>query len=322
MKPFDDKSKRVSIVLPVYNGARFLRESIDSCLQQTYRNIELVIVDDGSKDNSVEIVESYDDNRIKLIRHQINKKLPAALNTGFENTSGAYLTWTSHDNYYAATAVAEMVDFLERNPQVHFVFSDDYLVDEADQFLGVIERGPVERLPAVSCLGGCFLYRRAVYEKVGAYNEQTFLAEDYDYWLRVSAYFTLAHLNRPLYYYRQHADSLTRRYGGGETIEAAVAVQRQLLGKDLWRNRVLISQGHLSAASAFYDSNRRSSAARNTFWAIILNPKCLFNRRAQFILTGLCLGQRALQILSRLKQSVARAPLHGRLPDEKSRKSA
>ncbi len=310
MDAIDDGSKRVSIVLPVYNGARFLRESIDSCLQQTYRNIELVVVDDASKDNSVEIVESYRDDRIILVRHRANRKLPAALNTGFSRTSGAYLTWTSHDNYYAPTAIAEMVEFLEANPHVHFVFADDYLIDEADQFLGVVERGPVERLPAVSCLGGGFLYRRVVYEKVGGYNERTFLAEDYDYWLRVSAYFTLAHLKRPLYYYRQHPDSLTSRYGGGETIEAAVAVQRQLLGKDLWRNRVLISQGHLSAASAFYDSNRRSSAARNTFWAIILNPKCLFNRRAQFIVAGLCLGEGALHFLSRLKHAVTRVGTH------------
>ena len=80
MKTSDEKSKRVSIVLPVYNGARFLHQSIDSCLQQTYRNIEVIVVDDGSEDNSVDIVNSYDDDRIKLIRHETNRKLPAALN--------------------------------------------------------------------------------------------------------------------------------------------------------------------------------------------------------------------------------------------------
>jgi hypothetical protein len=76
-------------------------------------------------------------------------------------------------------------------------------------------------------VGGGFLYTRTAYEKVGPYNERIFLAEDYDYWLRVSAYFPIAHLARPLYYYRQHPASLTSRYSGGETIEAAVAVQRQ-----------------------------------------------------------------------------------------------
>lgn len=315
MKTLDEKSKLVSIVLPVYNGARFLRQSIDSCLQQTYRNIELIVVDDGSEDNSVEIVKSCDDDRIKLIRHQTNRKLPAALNTGFKHTSGVYLTWTSHDNYYAPTAVAEMVNFLEDNPHIHFVFTDDYFVDEADQMLGLVKRGPIERLAAESCLGGGFLYRRTVYETVGPYNEGAFLAEDYDYWLRVSAYFTLAHLARPLYYYRQHPESLTSRYGGGETIEAAVAVQRQLFGKNLWRNRVLLSQGHLSAASAFYGSNRRASAARNTLWGIALNPRCLLSRHAQILVAGLCLGQSGLRILVRLKHAVQCIALHGRLLD-------
>ncbi len=315
MSTFDEKPQVVSIVLPVYNGARFLRQSIDSCLQQTYRNIELIVVDDGSEDNSVEIVESYQDDRIKLIRHPTNRKLPAALNAGFKHSSGAYLTWTSHDNYFAPTAIAEMVHFLEENPHVRFVFTDDYFVDEANQILGVVRRGPAERLPAESCLGGGFLYTRTVYEKVGSYNERTFLAEDYDYWLRVSVHFTLAHLDRPLYYYRQHADSLTSRYGGGETIEAAVAVQRKLSGGHLWRNRVLLSQGHLSAASAFYWSHKRASAARNTFWGIALNPKCLLTRPAQILVAGLCLGQTGLRVLVRLKQAIRRAALQSHLLD-------
>jgi glycosyltransferase involved in cell wall biosynthesis len=315
MYTFDEKTKRVSIVLPVYNGARFLRQSIDSCLQQTYRNIELIVVDDGSEDDSVDIVKSYYDVRIKLIRHQTNRKLPAALNTGFKHTSGVYLTWTSHDNYYAATAIAEMVNFLEENPHIHFVFTDDFYVDEADKMLGVVKRGPIERLPELSCLGGGFLYTRTVYEKLGSYNERAFLAEDYDYWLRVSAYFTLGHLARPLYYYRQHPASLTSRYGGGETIEAAVLVQRQISGKNLWRNRVLLSQGHLSAAFAFYRTNRRTSAARNTLWAIALHPNCLLDRGTQFLLAWACLGESGLRMLSRLKHALRSIRFRGRLVD-------
>jgi glycosyltransferase involved in cell wall biosynthesis len=315
MNTFDDRCKLVSIVLPVYNGARFLRQSIESCLQQTYRNVELVVVDDGSQDNSIDIVNSYDDERIKLIRHETNRKLPAALNTGFRHTSGFYLTWTSHDNYYAPTAVAEMVHFLEANPDVQFVFADDYFIDEENQLLGVVRRGPVEQLATVSCLGGCFLYTRTVYEEVGFYNEQAFLAEDYDYWLRVSVCFNLAHFPQPLYYYRQHPDSLTSRYGRGETIDAALAVQRQLFGKNLWRNRVTLSQGHLSAACAFFCKNKRASAARSTLWGIALNPKCLLNRQAQVLVAGVCLGQTGVDILVRLKHAIRRIAPHSRLPD-------
>ena len=131
----------------------------------------------------------------------------------------------------------------------------------------------------------------------------------------MSVYFTLAHLGRPLYYYRQHQASLTSRYGGGETIEAAVVVQRRVSGKNLWKNRLLLSQGHLSAASAFYETNRRPSAARNTLWGIALNPKCLLDRRTQILVAGLCLGRSGIRILGRLKRATRRIALHGRLLD-------
>jgi len=90
MNTFDEKSKLVSIVLPVYNGARFLHQSIDSCLQQTYRNIELIVVDDGSEDNSVDIVKSYDDDRIKLIVTRLTES-SSRTEHGFKHTSGVYL---------------------------------------------------------------------------------------------------------------------------------------------------------------------------------------------------------------------------------------
>ena len=90
----------VSIVLPVYNGARFLAEAIQSCLAQTYPHWELIVVDDCSTDDSPQIVAGFaaDDARIRVIRHAHNRKLPGALNTGFDAARGEYLTWTSDDN--------------------------------------------------------------------------------------------------------------------------------------------------------------------------------------------------------------------------------
>jgi len=74
-------SSKVSIVLPTYNGAKYIRQSIDSCLNQTYKNIELIIVNDGSTDGTPEIIRSYEDGRIKYLTHEKNKGLPHALNT-------------------------------------------------------------------------------------------------------------------------------------------------------------------------------------------------------------------------------------------------
>jgi glycosyltransferase involved in cell wall biosynthesis len=221
-------AKRVSIILPVYNGARYLRQAIESCLTQTYQNFELIVVDDGSQDNSVEIVKTYTDSRLTLIQHDRNKKLPAALNTGFSHSIGSYLTWTSHDNYYVPTAIAELVQFLEDSRGVDFVYSDEYIIDERDGSVQLDRTGPVERLVEQSCLGGCFLYTRAVYEKLGPYDERLFLAEDYDYWLRALSSFKLAHLDRALYYYRLHPRSLTVLYTA-DGVELALRIRRRHL---------------------------------------------------------------------------------------------
>ena len=104
----------VSVVLPTYNGSKWLSQSIDSILKQTYRNLELIIVDDASTDSTPELIMSFAsrDPRIRIISHKSNKKLPQSLNDGFAIANGDYFTWTSDDNWYEPTAIEEMVTAL------------------------------------------------------------------------------------------------------------------------------------------------------------------------------------------------------------------
>ncbi|MDD5702835.1 MAG: glycosyltransferase [Dehalococcoidales bacterium] len=208
-----DPSVKVSIVLPTYNGAKYIRKSIDSCLGQTHSNLELIIVDDASTDETPQIINSYSDKRIKYIRHSRNLKLPRALNTGFKQATGEYLTWTSDDNFYDVNAIEIMVKCLLTYPQIGFVYADQYHIDENDHIKQYIAVGPVESLQLDNLIGGCFLYQRKVYEGIGEYNPDSFLAEDYDYWVRISKQFRMQRIRRPLYYYRLHKDSLTAKYG-------------------------------------------------------------------------------------------------------------
>jgi glycosyltransferase involved in cell wall biosynthesis len=298
--------KLVSIVLPVFNGARFLRQALDSCLQQTYRDLELIVVDNGSTDNSAAIVQSYHDPRITLLRHPTNRKVAGALNTGFRHARGAYLTWTAHDDYYAPTAIAEMVQVLEANPHVHIVFANEYYVDDADNILSFFKTGPVEQLAERNCIELCFLYRRIVYETVGAYDARAFLAEDYDYWLRASAYFTFAHLDRPLLYVREHVARLSTRYGRGEVTEVALAIRRRALGRDLRRNRTILSRVHVTAAGRLYEIPRRAAAGRALLWALAFDPRCLREYRVKVLLARLCVGPHGVRFLQWLKQTLRR----------------
>lgn len=201
----------VSIALPTYNGSKYLAHSVRSCLDQTLRNWELIIVDDASTDDTAEKIAelSRGESRIRVIRHTVNQKLPAALNTGFALAAGTYLTWISDDNLFRPQALAEMAAFLEANPQVGLVYSDYSLINENGEETQRRRVAENDQLYAVNCVGPCFMYRHAVMEEVGEYARDLFLAEDYDYWLRVSAKFRLAALHRDLYLYRAHPQSLT-----------------------------------------------------------------------------------------------------------------
>src|SRR3989338_315885 len=201
-------SPKVSIVLPTYNGAKYIRQSIESCLDQTYKNIELIIVDDASTDETPKIVKSYADTKLVYIRHEKNMKLPAAFNTGFSRASGDYLTWTSDDNYYDTAAIGKMIGFLQDNA-CDFVYCDYYKVKEGTSSEKKIMHLPDSlKLSVRNEVGACFLYSRAVKEAVGNYDTEMFLVEDYDYWIRVGKRFPMRHLGEPLYVYRDHAKAL------------------------------------------------------------------------------------------------------------------
>ncbi len=230
-----DPSVKVSVILPTYNGSKYLHQAIESCLNQTFRNIELIIVDDGSVEDLLKIINSYSDSRIKLLRHERNRGLAEALNTGFQNSTGEYLTWTSDDNYYAERAVEEMVRFLQTYPRVDFVYAEWFDFDErkADRGWRIRRNLAASLLEIENGIGACFLYRRKVYEAVGNYDAGAFLAEDYDYWIRVSRRFRMQMLFEPLYYYRYHAEALSVRHSVHEVRQRARVVWRR--NQSPWR---------------------------------------------------------------------------------------
>ncbi|MGD0577097.1 MAG: glycosyltransferase [Candidatus Staskawiczbacteria bacterium] len=201
--------EKASIILPTYNGTKHIKQSIKSCLGQTYNNLELIIVDDGSSAEILNIVDSFSDSRIKYIRHEKNKGLAEALNTGFSNSSGQYLTWTSDDNFYAPDAIKIMAKKLQENDKIDFVYANYYLVDDAGKMLRRVVPGSIKTMDMNNCIGACFLYKRKVYEKIGGYNSDFYLAEDYEYWLRIREKFNMVKLENFLYYYRQHKGSLS-----------------------------------------------------------------------------------------------------------------
>lgn len=222
----------ISIVLPTYNGARYLRKSLDSCLAQTFADFELIVVNDCSTDDTGAIAEEYarKDLRIRVIHNTFNKKLPLSLNIGFEQARGAYHTWTSDDNFYAPGALMTMVIALQTDEQTDLVYTDYSLVDGQDKVFGKrtfnnIYEGFTEWL---GC-GACFLYKAEIFAANRGYNPGAFLIEDYDFFMRAFLRFTFLYLPRyDLYYYREHDASLTSNQSDVVNDLAKMMIERQM----------------------------------------------------------------------------------------------
>lgn len=207
-----NENKLVSIVLPIYNGEKYMRTSIESIISQTYQCWELIIIDDCSTDNTPNIAKEYaqKDKRIKYFRNEINLKLPKGLNRGFSLAEGDYLTWTSDDNIYLPSAIESMVKKIE-SENVQFVFARCDVIDETGKIVDVIA-APDDYKRAIlggNFVGACFMYTRNVYLTVGDYNPDKFLVEDYDYWLRIFSQYEVCYINDTLYQYRWHSGALT-----------------------------------------------------------------------------------------------------------------
>lgn len=220
---------KISVILPVFNCEEYLKESIDSVLCQSYPNLELIIVDDGSTDLSGQIADSYlkIDSRVKVI-HQKNMKLPAALNNGFKLAKGEFLTWTSADNRMLPHCLETLASELIRDRTCDMVFGNMKLIDKNGSTIrgyGWYELPPLSGnviLPdspkflntvANNTIGAAFLYRSGAAAVLSKYCENLFTLEDYDYFMRMNSIFSIKHTlsKKPIYEYRIHKASLTSR---------------------------------------------------------------------------------------------------------------
>ena len=204
------ETPKVSIVLPVYNGEKYLIEAIKGILNQTYNDFELIIVNDCSYDGTINILNYFAniDKRISVITNKKNIGLPMSLNRGFAIAKGEYFTWTSDDNIFHRNALEKMVLYLDMHPDCGLVFSDMNLINEKGEVIGERICKNIE-LYKKNCIGASFMYRSGCEKKIGDYDDGKRYIEDYDYWLRIASYFQIGKIEEILYDYRYHNDSLT-----------------------------------------------------------------------------------------------------------------
>jgi glycosyltransferase involved in cell wall biosynthesis len=284
----------VSIVLPTYNGSRFLAESIESCLKQTYRHFELIVVDGGSTDETLAIVASFADARIRILRQQNNlERLPGALNFGFSHASGEFYTWAQDDDVYMPDAIEVLVAALLDQPEAGLAYTGMWFIDEHGQVIGEPTLGPPEHLYWTNSIGHCFLYRRSVAEHVGAYDCDYLMAEDNQYWIRVFKHATITQVPGRHYSHRFHSGSLTmRQYGRYQALRVAARARRELLGINrsaYWRQ---VAAAYVEEAFAAYAEHDYAHVRRCLSRGLCRNPLWLRNRGVCSILLTSCARRR------------------------------
>lgn len=256
----------ISIVLPTHNGARFLRESIDSCLAQTYTDFELILVDDCSTDATPEILAEYArrDCRVRTCRNPTNLKLPQSLNVGFSHASGRYFTWTSDDNRFRPHALQTMVQVLDHRPEVDVVYSDCSGIDNTGSAVAYYLAAPIETLVLVNCVGASFLYRRRVHEALKGFDASKPLIEDYDFWLRAARWFHFEPLPLDLYEYRHHESTLSAQHAA-EILALNRLLLREALPQADWLTRSARARAGVALSRLTLSFGQRRQALAD-FW--------------------------------------------------------
>jgi hypothetical protein len=208
---------RVSVAIPVYNTGRFLAEAIESVLDQTFRDIEVIVVDDGSTDASRAILERYaeSDNRVRLISNDRNLGLRVALNQAWQAARAPLVARVDSDDVALPDRLRRQVEFMNEHRDVAALGGVAVTIDVDGRPRSTIRFATGRAIDASlmrrrNCLvHGTMVIRRAVLESLGGYRLDQ--AEDYDLWLRISERWQLANLTDPLTLYRQHPDQTSLR---------------------------------------------------------------------------------------------------------------
>lgn len=185
---------KVSIIIPVYNGANYLREAIDSALAQTYKNIEVIVVNDGSNDGrKTETIAKAYGAHIRYF-YKENGGVASALNLGIKESEGEYISWLSHDDAFLPRKIEKQINYLQKEERKDniILFSDYEIINERSERIGVYNvpltkpENLLADLLAIWPVHGCTtLISKLCFDKVGLFDEKNKTVQDYDMWFRL-----------------------------------------------------------------------------------------------------------------------------------------
>ncbi len=211
----------VSVIIPTYNRANYLKKSLQSAISQTVRDIEIIVINNYSTDNTLEVINSFNDQRIKIINFKNGGVIAKSRNQGMVQSTGRYIAFLDDDDLWCPDKLELQIEYLESHPEFGAVYSNAIIIDEKDNRYGfLINRGQAKEGHVFQyLLGGNFitiltvLMRRELLESIGLFNEEPALiaVEDYEYWMRAAFKFGFGYIGKPLALYRIHGTSVSKR---------------------------------------------------------------------------------------------------------------
>lgn len=211
--------------MPTYNDGNFLKYSIESILNQSFKDFEFIIINDSSTDNTDEIVQNYiKDNRIKYIKNKTNIKMTASLNIGLNLCSGMYIARMDGDDISHSNRLEKQYEYLEKNKKVFLLGTNGKIIDTKGELIGNIRKESKDYMIRAKFLRNnqfihsSTMFRREVIKTVGLYNEEYVKAQDYDYFLRIAMKYRVANLSEELVSYRDKEYGSSVRHNELQTI--------------------------------------------------------------------------------------------------------
>jgi len=211
----DTKTLAISVIMSVYNGDKFLRLAIDSILKQTFSDLEFIVIDDASTDETSEILKSYDDPRLIVITNTENIGLTKSLNKAFQIATGQFVARQDADDISHPDRLTNQIAFLDNHLDYALVGTHAVLIDEYGKQIDTIEvPSDCQAIASTLLTNNAFIHgsimaRKSAVVALGGYRENFRYTQDYDLWLRMSEYHTLANLPETLYSLRRLSNSIS-----------------------------------------------------------------------------------------------------------------